>query len=49
MARRVTAGQEGAAALAELRDVVRAGPVTLVTAARDLDGSHVAVLARLLS
>lgn len=41
--------EEGAAALAELRDVVRAGPVTLVTAARDLDGSHVAVLARLLS
>jgi hypothetical protein len=25
------------------------GPVTLVTAARDLVGSHVAVLARLLS
>jgi len=41
--------EEGAAALAELRDIVRAGPVTLVTAARDLDGSHVAVLARLLS
>jgi uncharacterized protein YeaO (DUF488 family) len=41
--------EEGAAALAELRDVVRTGPVTLVTAARDLDGSHVAVLARLLS
>jgi uncharacterized protein YeaO (DUF488 family) len=41
--------EEGAAALAELRDVLRAGPVTLVTAARDLDGSHVAVLARLLS
>ena len=41
--------EEGAAALAELREVVRAGPVTLVTAARDLDGSHVAVLARLLS
>ena len=41
--------EEAAAALAELRDVVRAGPVTLVTAARDLDGSHVAVLARLLS
>ena len=40
---------EGAAALAELRDVLRGGPVTLVTAARDLDGSHVAVLARLLS
>ena len=41
--------EEGVAALAELRDVLRAGPVTLVTAARDLDGSHVAVLARLLS
>jgi uncharacterized protein YeaO (DUF488 family) len=41
--------EEGAAALAELRDVLRGGPVTLVTAARDLDGSHVAVLARLLS
>ena len=40
---------EGAAALAELRDVLRRGPVTLVTATRDLDGSHVAVLARLLS
>jgi uncharacterized protein YeaO (DUF488 family) len=41
--------EEGAAALAELRDVLRGGPVTLVTATRDLDGSHVAVLARLLS
>src|ERR1700754_4224808 len=41
--------EEGAAALAELRDIVRAGPVTLVTATRNLDGSHVAVLARLLS
>jgi uncharacterized protein YeaO (DUF488 family) len=40
---------EGAAALAELRDVLRGGPATLVTATRDLDGSHVAVLARLLS
>jgi uncharacterized protein YeaO (DUF488 family) len=39
---------EGAAALAELRDVVKAGPVTLVTATRDLEGSHVAVLADLL-
>ena len=38
-----------AAALQELRDAVRAGPVTLVTAARDLDGSHVAVLAELLT
>ncbi len=41
--------EEGAAALAELRDVLRGGPVTLVTAAGDLDISHVAVLARLLS
>jgi uncharacterized protein YeaO (DUF488 family) len=40
---------EGAAALAELREMVRDGPVTLVTATRDLDGSHVAVLARLLA
>ena len=41
--------EHGAAALAELRDALRAGPITLVTAARDLDGSHVAVLARVLS
>ena len=41
--------EEGAAALAELRAALKAGPVTLVTAARDLEGSHVAVLARLLS
>ena len=40
---------EEPAALAELRDLVRAGPVTLVTATRDLEGSHAAVLARLLS
>jgi uncharacterized protein YeaO (DUF488 family) len=40
---------EAAAALAELRELVRNDPVTLVTATRDLDGSHVAVLARLLS
>ena len=39
----------GIAALQELRDAVRAGPVTLVTAARDLEGSHVAVLAKLLT
>jgi uncharacterized protein YeaO (DUF488 family) len=41
--------EEGAAALAELRDVLRGGPVTLVTAARHVDGRHVAVLVRLLS
>ena len=40
---------EGAAALAELRELMRHGPVTLVTATRDLDASHVAVLANLLS
>jgi uncharacterized protein YeaO (DUF488 family) len=39
----------GATALTELRDALKAGPVTLVTAVRDLDGSHAAVLARLLS
>lgn len=41
--------EQGAEALAELHGLLRAGPVTLVTAARDLDGSHVTVLARLLS
>ena len=40
---------EGTAALTDLRDALKAGPVTLVTAAKDLEGSHVAVLARLLS
>jgi uncharacterized protein YeaO (DUF488 family) len=40
---------EGAAALAELRELIRAGSVTLITAARNLDGSHVAVLAKLLT
>lgn len=38
-----------AAALAELRDLAAAGPITLVTATRDVDGSHAAVLADLLS
>jgi uncharacterized protein YeaO (DUF488 family) len=40
---------ERAAALTEVRDALKAGPVTLVTAVRDLDGSHAAVLARVLS
>jgi hypothetical protein len=35
--------------LAEWRDVLRGGPVTLVTAVRHVDGRHVAVFARLLS
>lgn len=39
----------GAAALEELRNTVQVGPVTLVTATRDLDGSHVAVLVKLLT
>ena len=41
--------EQGTAALDELKEVLRNGPVTLVTATRDLDGSHVAVLAELLS
>jgi uncharacterized protein YeaO (DUF488 family) len=41
--------EDGAAALDELKEMLRGGPVTLVTAARDLDGSHVAVLTRLLA
>ncbi len=40
---------EGTAAMGELKELLRGGPVTLVTAARDLDGSHVADLARLLA
>jgi uncharacterized protein YeaO (DUF488 family) len=40
---------EEAAALAELRGLLSGGTVTLLTAARDLEGSHAAVLARLLS
>jgi uncharacterized protein YeaO (DUF488 family) len=39
----------GVAALEELRDVMQRGPVTLVTATRDLTGSHVAVLVKLLT
>lgn len=40
---------EGAPALADLRALVRAHPVTLVTAARDVAHSHAAVLVRLLA
>ncbi|WP_278234898.1 DUF488 family protein [Isoptericola sp. AK164] len=35
-------------ALAELRDLAREGTVTLVTSTRELDGSHLVVLAGLL-
>jgi uncharacterized protein YeaO (DUF488 family) len=41
--------EEGTAALDELKQVLRDGPVTLVTAVRDLDGSHLVVLTELLS
>jgi uncharacterized protein YeaO (DUF488 family) len=41
--------EQGTAALDELKQVLRDGPVTLVTATRDLGGSHLAVLAELLS
>ena len=41
--------ETGNAGLRELRDAARDGPVTLVTATRDLEGSHVAVLVRLLT
>jgi len=40
---------DGAAALDELKQLARDGPVTLVTAVRDLDGSHAAVLTKLPS
>jgi uncharacterized protein YeaO (DUF488 family) len=39
---------EGCAALGRLRDLVRSGPVTLLTATRDLKHSQAAVLAELL-
>lgn len=40
---------EGAAALDELRSIVRAGPVVLVTATKEIDLSHLSVLAGLLT
>lgn len=39
---------EGKAALDELRSIVRAGPVVLVTATKDIELSHLSVLAKLL-
>lgn len=39
---------DGSPALAELRRLAKRGGVTLVTATREVDGSHVAVLAQLL-
>ncbi|AKS35192.1 DUF488 domain-containing protein [Mycolicibacterium goodii] len=40
---------DGAAALDELRGIVRAGPVVLVTATKEIELSHLSVLARLLT
>ncbi|HEY6279031.1 MAG TPA: DUF488 family protein [Streptosporangiaceae bacterium] len=39
---------EGSAALGQLRELARSGPVTLLTATRDLQHSQAAVLAELL-
>jgi uncharacterized protein YeaO (DUF488 family) len=39
----------GSPALAELRKLTKRGAVTLVTATREVDGSHAAVLAKLLT
>jgi uncharacterized protein YeaO (DUF488 family) len=40
---------QGSDALKELRELANRGVVTLVSATRDLDGSHAAVLAKLLN
>ena len=40
---------EAAAALTKLRELLRHGPLTLLTSTRDLERSHVAVLVRALS
>ncbi|MDC8981733.1 DUF488 domain-containing protein [Mycobacterium marinum] len=47
-AARYEAELSGSAALAELRTLAQGGVVTLVTATREVAGSHVAVLANLL-
>lgn len=45
---RYEAELSGGPALAELRKLAKSGPITLVTATREIDGSHAAVLAKLL-
>ncbi|KZS62454.1 DUF488 domain-containing protein [Mycobacterium ostraviense] len=45
---RYEAELSGGPALAELRKLAASGPITLVTATREIDGSHAAVLAKLL-
>ena len=47
-ASRYEAELSGTPALEELRKLTKRGTVTLVTATRELDGSHAAVLAKLL-
>lgn len=47
-ASRYKAELSGSPALAELRKLTKRGVVTLVTATREVDGSHAAVLAKLL-
>ena len=47
-AARYEAELAGSPALQELRELAKSGVVTLVTATRDVDGSHAAVLAKLL-
>ena len=47
-AARYEAELSGSPALAELRKLTKRGVVTLVTATREVDGSHAAVLAKLL-
>ena len=48
-AARYRAELQGSEALHELRELTKRGAVTLVTATRNVDGSHAAVLAALLS
>ena len=45
---RYEAELSGSPALEELRELTKHGVVTLVTAAREVEGSHAAVLAKLL-
>jgi uncharacterized protein YeaO (DUF488 family) len=47
-ARRYQAELRGAEALGHLRDLAGAGPLTLLTATRDLEHAHTAVLAEIL-
>ncbi|OBJ90273.1 hypothetical protein A9W97_13710 [Mycobacterium gordonae] len=47
-AARYEAELAGSPALEDLRELARQGVVTLVTATREVEGSHVAVLAKLL-